>query len=170
MGERGSGEWERISWDEALDEVADAIIDTMETAGPEAILKEGTPEVAAVMSTDRFLGLFGATITDLNGSINDFAPGHHLTFGKFFPILGEGEMFRADTLILWHLNPVYTLIPVFHQLVEARYHGTDIVLFSPDVSPSHMHVDYHVPVRWGSDSGPDPGHVPGHRRGGPRRP
>ncbi len=151
LGERGSGEWERISWDEALDEIADALIDAIESSGPESILKEGTPEVAASIGTERFLGMFGATVTDLNGSINDFAPGHHLTFGKFFPILGEGEMFRSDTLILWHLNPVYTLIPVFHNLSEARYHGTEIVLFSPDVSPSHTHVDYHVPVRWGSD-------------------
>ncbi|MBV6509352.1 MAG: Perchlorate reductase subunit alpha [Acidimicrobiales bacterium] len=151
VGERGSGEWERISWDEALDEIADALIDTITSAGPEAILKEGTPEVATVMATDRFLGLLGATVTDLNGSINDFAPGHHLTFGKFFPILGDGEIFQSDVLIFWHTNPAYTLIPMFHTFAEARYHGTEIVLISPDVSPSHSHVDYHVPLRWESD-------------------
>ena len=151
VGERGSGEWERIGWDEALDEIADALIDTLESAGSEAILKEGTPEVAAVMATDRFLGLLGATVTDLNGSINDFAPGHHLTFGKFFPILGDGEIFQSDVIIFWHTNPAYTLIPMFHTFAEARYHGTEIILFSPDVSPSHSHVDFHVPLQWESD-------------------
>lgn len=153
VGERGSGEWERITWDEALDEIADAIVTAIEESGPEAILKEGTPEVGAgVMAADRFLGLFGATLTDLNGSINDFAPGHHLTFGKFFPILGEGELFTPDVLIFWHLNPAYTIIPFFHFFTEARYHGTNVVLFSPDVSPSHVHVDYHVPLHWGTDA------------------
>src|SRR5690606_4300644 len=38
VGPRGSGNWERISWDEALDEIADAIIDTVEVHGPESLL------------------------------------------------------------------------------------------------------------------------------------
>jgi DMSO reductase family type II enzyme molybdopterin subunit len=152
VGPRGSGEWERISWDEALGEVADAVIDTLETAGPEAILKEGTPEIGAgVMAVDRFLGLFGGTITDLNGSINDFAPGHHLVFGKFFLWQDEADLFLSDVLLLWHTNPAYTTIPFFHYLAEARYRGCEVVLIAPDVSPSHSHVDFHVPVRWGSD-------------------
>ena len=153
IGERGGGEWERISWDDALDEVADALIDTLEGEGGEAILKEGTPEVGAGgFAIDRLLGLLGATITDLNGSINDFAPGHHLVFGKFFPIVGEGDSWSSDVIIFWHLNPAYTIQVFFHGFVEARYHGAELVLFSPDVSPSHSHVDYHVPVKWGTDA------------------
>jgi len=152
VGERGSGKWERISWDEALDEVADAIIDTIETDGGEAVLREGTPEIGAgSMATDRFLSLIGATVLDLNGSINDFAPGHHLVFGKFFLWQDESDLFNSDMLIFWHTNPVYTTIPFFHYMVEARYHGCEVVLFAPDVSPSHTHADYHVPVKWGSD-------------------
>jgi anaerobic selenocysteine-containing dehydrogenase len=37
-GERGSGKWKRISWDEALTEVADAVIDAIEEKGPESII------------------------------------------------------------------------------------------------------------------------------------
>ena len=37
VGERGSGKWERISWEQALDEIADSMIDT--------IVKEGTDRV-----------------------------------------------------------------------------------------------------------------------------
>lgn len=149
VGERGSGEWERITWSEALTEVADAILDAHESEGAESVIREGTPEVATVFPTDRFMGLIGGVVTDLNGSINDFAPGHHLVFGKFYPI--GGDMFHSDTILIWHLNPVYTIIPFFHFFAEARYNGTDIVLIAPDVSPSHTHADYHVPLEWGSD-------------------
>ncbi|NNN20534.1 MAG: molybdopterin-dependent oxidoreductase [Acidimicrobiales bacterium] len=153
VGPRGSGEWEEISWDEALEEVAESIVDTVETHGGDAIMKEGTPEVGAgLLAADRFLHLVGGTVTDLNGSINDFAPGHHLTFGKFYPILGDGEIFNSDVIIFWHTNPVYTLISMFHNFPEVRYNGAEIVLFSPDVSPSHLHVDYHVPLKWGTDA------------------
>jgi anaerobic selenocysteine-containing dehydrogenase len=34
VGERGEGSWERISWDTALTEVADAILDAHEEIGP----------------------------------------------------------------------------------------------------------------------------------------
>ncbi|MCE7884033.1 MAG: ethylbenzene dehydrogenase, partial [Actinobacteria bacterium ATB1] len=152
VGERGSGEWERITWDEALDTVADALIDAIEESGSESIIREGTPEVGVGMGPDRLVGLLGGVVLDLNGSINDFSAGHHLTFGKFFPLfVGEGEFFDSDTIIFWHTNPTYTVIPWYHFYCEARYHGTELVLFSPDVSPSHLHVDYHVPVEWGSD-------------------
>jgi dimethylsulfide dehydrogenase subunit alpha/complex iron-sulfur molybdoenzyme family reductase subunit alpha len=32
-GERGEGRWRRVSWDEALDEIADAVLDTIEESG-----------------------------------------------------------------------------------------------------------------------------------------
>lgn len=151
VGERGSGEWERISWDEALDEIADALIDTAQCHGSEAIVREGSPEVGTGMGPDRFLSLLGGTTTDLNGSINDYAAGLQITLGKPNQLLRPRDMFNADTLFLWHINPAYTLIPVYHYIPEARYNGAQVVLISPDVSPSHSHVDMHVPVNWGSD-------------------
>ncbi len=61
------------------------------------------------------------------------------------------DLFHCDTMLIWHINPVYTLIPVYHYLTEARYRGAKLVLISPDVSPSHTHADLHVPVSWGAD-------------------
>ncbi len=149
VGERGSGRWERITWREALEAIADAILDAHQESGPESVVREGTPEMAAVQAPDRFIGLIGGVITDLNGSINDFAPGHHLVFGKFYPI--PGNLFDAELTLIWHSNPAYTVIPFFHYLVESRYKGAEVVLFSPDVSPTHSHVDYHIPLEHGSD-------------------
>ncbi len=151
VGERGSGQWERITWDEALGEIANSIVDAIEEDGPESIIHEGTPEVVVAPAVHRFMRTIGGVITDINGSINDLALGHHLTFGRFYPIGSNDDIFHSELLILWHTNPAYTCIPFFHYLSESRYHGGEIVLFSPDVSPSHSHVDYHVPVEWGSD-------------------
>ncbi len=151
VGERGSGAWEQISWDEALDEIADGLIDAIETTGAASIVREGSPEVGTGLGPDRFLSLLGGTTTDLNGAINDYAAGLQLTFGKPNQLMRPRDIFHADTILLWHINPAYTLIPVFHYLTEARYRGARVVLISPDVSPSHCHVDQHIPVEWGSD-------------------
>ena len=40
-GERGEGKWKRISWDEALTEIADAMIDAIQEVGPESIIRIG---------------------------------------------------------------------------------------------------------------------------------
>lgn len=46
VGERGSGSWERISWDDALTEIADALLDAIDLEGPESIIFEETSEGA----------------------------------------------------------------------------------------------------------------------------
>ena len=152
VGARGSGEWERISWEDALDAIADGLIDAIEEHGPASIMREGTPEIVGTTATERFVGMIGGTTTDLNASIGDFAPGIHLTMGKSFLWHDEPAAFESELVIIWHSNPVYTYITFYHYFTEARYNGTEIVLIGPDVSPSHMHVDHHVPVRPCSDA------------------
>ncbi len=43
-GRAGLGQWERISWDEALDAVADAVCDAVEEIGPQAVLVDESSE------------------------------------------------------------------------------------------------------------------------------
>jgi len=151
-GERGEGRWEQISWSEALSEVADAIVAAIAETGPESVVLEGTPEIAATIPAARFMGALGGTTIDVDATINDFWAGYQAVFGKFTFTSSIDDFFHSDVLLIWHSNPAYTMIPAFHYLVEARYKGATLVLVSPDVSPSHSHVDVHVPVRHGSDA------------------
>jgi DMSO reductase family type II enzyme molybdopterin subunit len=152
VGERGSGRWERISWDEALEEVAEAILDAIEEIGPESVVQEGSPEIGMVAPAMRFGTAMGATVLDVNGSINDFWAGFHQVYGKFYPAYSYDDLFHSDTIFIWHANPAFTMIPVFHYIPEARYRGAQVVLVAPDVSPSHTHADVHAPVRPGTDA------------------
>lgn len=152
IGERGGGRWERISWDEALEEVADAVIDAIEEVGPESVVHEGTPEIGMVAPTMRFASLLGATVLDVNAAIGDFFAGFHEVYGKFYPTYSFDDLFHSDNILMWHSNPAYTMIPLFHYITEARYRGATVALISPDVSPSHGHADLHVPVHPGTDA------------------
>jgi DMSO reductase family type II enzyme molybdopterin subunit len=151
-GERGEGRWERTSWDEALGEVADAILDAIEEVGPEAIVMEMSPEIAVVPPSARFMGTLGGTVLDVDGTINDFWSGFQQVFGKFSFTPSMDDTFHSDLILIWHSNPAHTIIPSYHYMAEARYRGAEIALVSTDVSPSHSHVDYHVPVRHGTDA------------------
>lgn len=143
-GERGEGKWERISWDEALEEAADAILDAIEEVGPEAIVMEMSPQIAASMPGARFMSTLGGTTLDVESTINDFLTGLQQTFGKFSFAPSIGDTFHCDFILNFHSNPAYTAIPMHHYMTEARYRGAELALISPDVNPSHGHMDYHV--------------------------
>ena len=151
-GERGEGRWQRISWDEALTEIADAMIDAIVEVGPSSIVHEVSPEISVVPAAARFMNILGGTALDVNASINDFWAGFHQVLGKFYFAASTDDVFHADCILIWHSNPAYTNIPAFHFLLEARYRGAELVLISPDVNPSHSHVDFHIPVRHGTDA------------------
>ena len=150
-GERGEGKFERVSWDRALTEIADSILDAIEEQGPESIIVPMTPELAASPAR-LFGGLLGATTTDGAAEFHDFSPGFHLTWGMFNPVASMDDWFLAELTLIWHSNPVYTYITFYHYLAEARYNGGEVVTIAPDYSPSAIHADYHLPVRIGTDA------------------
>jgi DMSO reductase family type II enzyme molybdopterin subunit len=153
-GERGEGKWQQVSWDQALTEIADVIIDAIQEAGPESIIHESTPAeggMLAMWPTDRLLvALLGGLHTDVNAVINDFQPGHYITWGKFNPV-GSGGIYRSDLTLIWHWNPVYTQIPTHHFLAESRYDGREVVTIAPDYSPSAIHANRYFSIRPGTD-------------------
>src|SRR3989304_1317191 len=154
VGGRGSGRWKRITWDQALTEVADAVLDAIQEQGPQSIVHEMTGAQGGPMALGaimRFQGLVGGVTMDLDGVVNDFAPGGYLTFGKIFASSVD-DWFLSDIVLIWHMNPVYTRIPYYHFVSEARYKGAEVFTIAPDFSPSAVHADYHLAVRPGNDA------------------
>jgi len=154
VGERGSGEWERISWDEALRAVADAVLDAVEEFGPEAVVVDESSEggMLSITGQTRFASGIGAVSLDAIASVNDFCAGHYITFGHIMGGSTADDTFHSELVLVWHANPAYTRIPYFHYLSEARYNGAEIVLIGPDFSPSGVHADTYVPVEAGTDA------------------
>ncbi|MBI5948928.1 MAG: molybdopterin-dependent oxidoreductase [Chloroflexi bacterium] len=154
VGARGSGKWERITWDEAATEVADAVLDAVEELGPESVIAPSGGNVGTWggAGRGRFFGIIGGITTDINGEINDFAPGHYLTYGTFDPVSSVDDWFHSELVLIWYGNPNYTRIPYVHYLNEARYAGAEIVTIAPDVSPSAIHADLYVPIRPETDA------------------
>jgi DMSO reductase family type II enzyme molybdopterin subunit len=153
-GERGEGRWQEISWDEALTEIADAMLDAMQDKGADSILGVQGAEAATwgIVGTGRLLNTLGGVVTDVNAEINDFSPGIYLTLGKFNVCSSLDDWFHAELILLFQCNPTYTVNASQHFTTEARYNGGEFVLFAPDCSPSSQYADYHLPVRCGTDA------------------
>jgi len=154
VGKRGGGKWKRISWDKALTEVADAVIDAIQEQGPESIIHFSGCNLptGGIAGRGRFASMLGASTMDLNAEMNDFAPGNYITYGIFDPVSSIDDWFHSELAFIWFSNPAYTRIPHQHYFTEARYNGGETVTVAPDFSPSAVHADYYVPVKPGTDA------------------
>ena len=154
VGERGSGEWERVSWDYAFDTIADAVIDAIETEGPNSIMVDEGAEggLLTSLAKGRFVNALDAIALDSNATVSDIHLGQWMTFGTLLGGSSADDTFNSDVILIWNANPAFTRIPYFHYLPEARYRGAHVVLIAPDYSPSAMHCDQFVSVKPGSDA------------------
>ena len=155
VGERGSGRWERISWEEALDEVAAAIVDGIEEFGPDSFILDGchfhagSIGFSGVYRFNRILGGVSPNWSVLNG---DSLMGFYQTMGKMQMGFTADNLFDAELIIMSCANWSYTAPPLYHFITEARYNGAEIVNVNPDYNPSTIHADYHAPVKPGGDA------------------
>jgi DMSO reductase family type II enzyme molybdopterin subunit len=155
VGARGSGKWQRVSWDQALNEIADAVLDTLERDGSDRIVWELGPlytEGSLSAGHQRLSVLLDSTNLDMNTEIGDGHRGAAETFGKISFERSADDYFHSDLILIWGGNPLYTQIPNAHYLTEARYHGARLVCIAPDYSASSIHADLFVPVGPGRDA------------------
>ncbi len=155
VGARGEGRWKRITWDEALDEIASTLIDTLATrGGAGAYLENGNnsdfgPSWIAMC---RFFGSLGIPITENYAGTGDLMTGATATLGNPVPGASSDDWFRTDYFVNWFGNPVTTRIPDAHFITEARYRGARIVSITPDFNPTAVHADLWISLRPGTDA------------------
>lgn len=154
--ERGGGAWRRVSWDQALTEISDILLDVLANDGPASIIQGGGTRVhsqgSESMGLNAFFEALGSPLPSQNVEIGDDHQGAAVTMGKIMFADSPENWFHADTMLLWGGNPVYTNTANFHYIVEARYHGARLIAISPDYNPSALHADLWIPVNVGSDA------------------
>jgi DMSO reductase family type II enzyme molybdopterin subunit len=156
-GERGEGKWERVSWDQALTEIADRIIDVVEEDGPECIVFDhGTTNldfgIGSPMEAHLFGTGIGSTTIDSYAGVGDLPVGLIQTWGLYMSEGTADDWFLSDYILVWLGNPSYTKVPEAHFMWEARYRGAKVVSIAPDYNASTMHTDRWLNVRFGTDA------------------
>ena len=110
VGERGSGRWERISWDEALTQIADKITDVCLEDGPESVVYDfGTTNIDFGPGTPaefHLMRLLGTTTLDEWAGVGDLPMGAIQTWGLFNADGTSDDWFIAETILVWLGNPV----------------------------------------------------------------
>ncbi len=155
LGARGEGRWQRITWGEALTEIADAVIDAVEEQGSDSFVLDA-PHVhagsVAFAAAERATRLLGGTHLPAMEIIGDNYAGLLATFGKHFLGYSYDNVMDAELIVLTHENTAYTRPPFYHFLAEARYGGTEIFQLAPDYNATSPVATTHVPVKVATDA------------------
>ncbi|MFW5905424.1 MAG: molybdopterin-dependent oxidoreductase, partial [archaeon] len=154
-GERGEGKWQRISWDEALDDISEKIIEEVTKGNYDAI--SGFTPIPAMSpvsfaSGSRMINLLGGVSHSFYDWYSDLPPGQPITWGHQTDNAESADWYNADYIIAWGSNINITRIPDAKMFLEARYDGAKTVGIFTDYSQTAIHTD-----EWLS---PDPGTDP----------
>jgi len=155
LGPRGSGRWQRISWDEALDEIATRLADIRARFGAEAIaLGTGTGRHHI-----RWVSRFGNALGTPNWCEPGFAQCFHprvntclLTFGDF-PVCDYTGDTPPACILFWGHNPIHSGPDGETRFAvrEALAHRPRTIVVDPRETELAASADLWLRVRPGAD-------------------
>ena len=156
VGRKGSGEFERISWDDALAEIAERLSEIARSPdGAQAILPysyAGTMGMLQGSSIDRrFFHTLGAskldrTICSMAGTV-----GMRMTVGANIGADVEGIP-ESDLILLWGTNTLTSNPHMWPFVLRAREKGATVIAIDPIRTRTAAQCDEWLPIRPGTDA------------------
>ncbi|MGH2900791.1 MAG: molybdopterin-dependent oxidoreductase, partial [Solirubrobacteraceae bacterium] len=151
--------WEQISWDEALDAIAERLTAISAAAGPEAVVfASASPSTSAISDSvdwiTRLRRAFGSP--NFTCSMELCGWGRYLasmyTFGA--PVPGEfmPDLERAGCILYWGYNPSVARLVHATATVDARRRGAKLVTVDPRRAGLASSADHWLRVRPGTDA------------------
>src|SRR5262245_40334373 len=153
-GAKGAGEFEPISWNSALDAVAEAFVRAAQRHGSQAVWplfyagtmglvqRDGIERLRHVMRWSRQHSTICSTLVDAGWRAGVGA--------KIGP--DPREMGEADLIIVWGTNPAATQVNVMTHIARARRErGAKLIVVDPYRTATARVADQHVCLRPGTD-------------------
>jgi anaerobic selenocysteine-containing dehydrogenase len=153
VGAKGEGRFERISWAEAVEEIAHRWRRIMAQWGPEAILPfsyGGTLGLLQYWAGHPLFYALGASRLDRTICIATAYAGWRATLGTVTGNDAE-QMVHSELVVLWGINAAYTHINLMTLVKRARARGAFIVCIDPYRTRTARQADLHLMPRPGTD-------------------
>lgn len=153
VGERGSGQWQQVSWEDAIADIGTRLKAVIAKHGPEAWAVSTSQWNTA---TDHGLG---RRIMNHIGSPNwisgvalcagNTAAVNRLTYG-WFPF---GDFNNTKCIVLMGHNPRrHSWTPIYNYIRSAQARGAKLIVTDPRKSSSAERADIWLPLKAGSDT------------------
>jgi anaerobic selenocysteine-containing dehydrogenase len=155
LGAKGDGRWQEISWETALDEIANQFVKAEQRHGSEAVwpyFYAGTmgqvqrDSIERLRHAKRYSGFFGSICTNMAWT------GYTMATGT---LRGPDprEMAKSDCVVIWGTNAVATQVNVMTHAVKARKErGAKIVVIDVYDNPTIKQADMGLVLKPGTDA------------------
>lgn len=154
-GPKGSGRFERISWDAALDEIAGKFTAIVDEYGPEAIMPcsyLGTEGILNGLNVgDPFFAKLGATIAERTYCDSGSCTAYAMTIGDTAGVDPE-SLVHSKFILIWACNVMSTNLHLWPFIAEAKKRGAKVVVVDPVKTRTANAADWYIPIRPGTDA------------------
>lgn len=154
VGERGSGKWQRVSWDEALDDIATRINAIIEEHGSRAVSVQALPP-KEYYAYELFLEAINSPTFFKHDAHNCFTPqlmSDMLTYGTLATYPSFMEMKNSDLIMLWGVNLSETNGSKAFRVRDAQRAGAKTIAVDPRPTRSAKEADLWLRIRPGTDA------------------
>ena len=152
VGAKGSGDFEPIGWDDALDIIADRFSKIIAADGPEALLPFQYLGSMGVVQRQALMRLFHALgASQLGGSICG-ASGESLADEGHPTGFDPEDMQYSDFIVLWGANILSTCHHQWHFINQARRRGAKLVAIDPRLTQTGKRCDQHIAIQPSTDA------------------
>lgn len=151
IGKKGEGRWQRISWDQALGEVAEKLASLKEKHGAETLAFTHGTKRTYHWDCRRFFNLFGSPNTCGVNTIC-MCPSYATEYATYGGMVIGSEVMGARCVVLWGNNasnssPLY----LSAHLAKARKNGAKLIVIDPRRIKEAEQADLWLQVRPGTD-------------------
>ncbi len=153
VGKKGAGEFRRVSWDEALDEIGQRFNAIETQHGPEAIwpywyagtmglvMRDG---IERLRNVKNYSGMYGTFCIALSW------PGYYAGTGRVTGV-DPREMQKSDLIVMWGGNPVNTQVNVMTHIGIAKKRGATLACVDIYDTGTMKQAEHKYIIRPGTD-------------------
>ena len=155
VGAKGAGEFERISWDEALDEISSRWNAIIDEDGPSAILPYSYLGTEGILNGlhvgDAFFNKLGAAVSERTFCDSGAITAFFMTCGPTAAVDPESFVY-SKYIVLWAINTISTNLHHWPFIAEAQRRGAKVVVIDPVATRTAKKADWHIPIKPGTDA------------------
>ena len=150
-GEKGENKWEKIPWEQAIEEIAQKLNEIKAESGAEAVATAGGTLRTDDWARRRFMNMFGSP-NGFHNALLCWIP----TFMMETAVSGwspfETDLMDSRCVILWGFNPGASAMPGIRGYNDLQKAGLKLIVIDPRFSETAAHADLWLPLRPGSDT------------------
>jgi anaerobic selenocysteine-containing dehydrogenase len=155
VGPKGSKQFQRISWDEAIETIATRWKSIIAEHGAQAILPYsylGTQGIINGLNVgDPLFNKLGATVSERTFCDSGSCTAYMMTIGPT-PGVDPESFVHSKYILLWACNTLGTNSHHWPFIEQARKAGAKLVVIDPVRTRTARLADWHIPIRPGTDA------------------